>query len=575
MPWNFHEASPGAYDFSTPWRDLSRFLSLAQQKDLYVIMRAGPYMCGEWEYGGFPAWLLSNGTLTLRTYAEPYVTHATRYWRKLLGSIIKPLLFENGGPIIMTQVENEYGSYGDVSSSASDKRYIEHLVQTARDALGPNALLFTTDGGNAGYMRRGSLPGDAVLTVGDGCSDPAATWAAQKQFNPPGRSPFICAELYPGWLTHWGDQKMANTSSAAAAANLDASLSAANGTGSASLYMAHGGTSFGWWAGANGGGGSSYQPDITSYDYDAPLSEGGEHGFGSDGVDKFAALAAVLRKHTPASEPLPPPEPPLRRRVAFGHVAMHQSAAFLSNAMRMAPTAAASAQPEPPTGVESLGCYGGGFAHIEAALTTAVAAGTLTLPRVQDRALVFSRASAAAPLMYHGAVYRTDAHAHLPLPALPAGATLTILLELLGRINFSHGMDDDRFGLLGGALLDGTALAATFTTRCLPLTAPQLAAIEWTPIGANRDGPRFYRGTFSADTAGVDTYLTLPGWAKGAAWVNGFHLGRYWNEQGPQKALYVPGPVIKAGEGNEVLVLELHNASANATVELVDRAVWA
>jgi beta-galactosidase len=308
VPWNFHEASPGAYDFSTPWRDLSRFLSLAQQKDLYVIMRAGPYMCGEWEYGGFPAWLLSNGTLTLRTYAEPYVTHATRYWRKLLGSIIKPLLFENGGPIIMTQVENEYGSYGDVSSSASDKRYIEHLVQTARDALGPNALLFTTDGGNAGYMRRGSLPGDAVLTVGDGCSDPAATWAAQKQFNPPGRSPFICAELYPGWLTHWGDQKMANTSSAAAAANLDASLSAANGTGSASLcaahegcrslthcsqrrpcsrthahthgharptapaaltqlwpcsrrYMAHGGTSFGWWAGANGGGGSSYQPD--------------------------------------------------------------------------------------------------------------------------------------------------------------------------------------------------------------------------------------------------------------------------------------------------------------------------
>jgi beta-galactosidase len=617
VPWNFHEAEPGAFDFSSPARDLPRFLRLAQRHRLHVLLRAGPYMCGEWDFGGLPSWLLSNGTLKLRTHAEPYLSHVDRYWRRLL-AVARPLLFEHGGPVAMVQVENEYGSYGDVSLHSSDEAYMRHLVSLARESLGPNVLLFTTDGGSADYMRRGSLPGDAVLTVGDGCSDPASTWAAQKGFNPPGASPFLCAELYPGWLTHWGEP-MANTSAASAASSLDAVLSAAGGSGSASLYMAHGGTSFGWWAGANGAGGASYQPDITSYDYDAPLSEGGEHGFGSDGMDKYEAIAAVLRAHRPAHESPPPPEPPLRPRAALGTVSMDSTARLLEMAETIAPEAALSGSKTPPAGVETIGCYGGGFVLLEATLSEGLErGGLLTLPKVQDRALVFAARPPPADAKrregsgvgegfgeatttgggagvavghkanhdakeddptYLGTISRTDkAGGGVSLPPLGSGARLLLLLELMGRINFSHGMDDARFGLLGGVLVGGSPLApdkASWSARCMPMSEEQLQRLRWSPLIPRRDGPAFYRGTFSSSAAGVDTFLELPGFTKGAAWVNGFHLGRYWNPRGPQLTLYVPGPVVRAGNGtNELVVLELHNASKNASVELRGEPVW-
>jgi beta-galactosidase len=513
----------------------------------------------------------------------------------------------------MVQVENEFGSYGDVSTNADDRRYLEHLITAARTALGPSALLFTTDGGSEAFMRRGSLRGPAVLTVGDGCTNPEATWAAQRAFNLPGGSPFLCAELYPGWLTHWGEA-MANTSSADAASRLDAVLSAANGTGSANLYMAHGGTSFGWWAGANGDGraaaGGTYQPDITSYDYDAPISEGGEHGWGSDGVDKYVALASVLERHRPAGTPPPPPEPPMRPRAALGAVRFVSSARLLPQVTRMAPAAAASGETTPPPALEPLRCWGGGHALYEATLTANLTrTATLTLPRLHDRALVFSAPPSAAGVRrpnpmkasaadaevapegsYLGTISRAEpSPAGLALPPLPAGGRVTILLELLGRINFSRGMDDARFGLLGGVLLEGSArpgstgtgapatpaipLHATWTVRCLPLTADQLGRLSWEPLGTRRDGPAFYRANFSSASAGVDTYLRLRGFTKGAAWVNGFALGRHWEVRGPQQALYVPGPLVQRGE-NELVVLELHNASANATAELVDHPVW-
>ena len=576
VPWNFHEEQPGVFDFHSDWRNLTRFIELAQRAGLLVLLRPGPYMCGEWDFGGLPAWLLANGTTRLRTFAEPYISRVGRFWSVLL-PLVEPLLYEHGGPIIMVQMENEYGSYGDVTQHPSDRRYMEHLVSLARESLGPRVLLYTTDGGSMDYMRRGSLQGGAVLTVGDGCDhpDPNDTWAAQKTFNPPGGSPFLCSELYPGWLTHWGE-RMANTSTTKAANHLAAALDVGGGVGSANLYMVHGGTSFGWWAGANGNGNASYAPDISSYDYDAPISEGGEHGYASDG-DKYAALAAVLRRFNRGTPP-PPPEPPLRPRIAFGAVRLEQAASLLANAVRMAPTAAARGAKAPPAGVESLGCYGGGFAHYAATLDAPIAGGgQLRLPRAQDRAQVFVQYAAVSEPSYIGTIYRADPkHSTLTMPALPAGSTVLVLLELLGRINYGHGMDDARFGLLGGALLDGSPLAATWTTRCLPLDAQQRGALQWAPIDGHRDGPTFYRAHFHSGTSGgADTYLALPGFCKGAAWLNGFHLGRYWNVEGPQLTLYVPGPVVRpSGKANVLVVLELHNASANATVELWDRPAW-
>ena len=185
VPWNFHETTEGVFDFGDvePSRNLPEFLRIAQQHGLMVNVRAGPYMCGEWEFGGLPAWLLRNGTIALRTYAQPYISFVDRYWARLLAEI-KPLLFANGGPVVMVQCENEFGSYGDVSTNPLDKQYIEHLVEFAGNALGgaDQVVLYTTDGGNTGFMERGSLKGDAVFTTGDGCGgNPAAVWAAQKQ----------------------------------------------------------------------------------------------------------------------------------------------------------------------------------------------------------------------------------------------------------------------------------------------------------------------------------------------------------------------------------------------------------
>lgn len=184
------------------------------------------------------------------------------------------MLYSNGGPVVMVQVENEYGSYGDVSSNPADKSYMEKLVATARGVLGQDVILFTTDGGSTGYMTRGTLKGSAVYSVGDGCGSPQTCIDAQREFNAPGMSPFMCSECYTGWLTHWGEGG-ANTSSSAP--HVDSILGTFNG--SVSLYMGHGGTNFGFWSGANGGGGSSFQPHETSYDYDSPVSESGEHGW--------------------------------------------------------------------------------------------------------------------------------------------------------------------------------------------------------------------------------------------------------------------------------------------------------
>jgi beta-galactosidase len=231
VPWNWHEGTKGTFDFDSGARNLTQFLALAQELDLVVVLRAGPYMCGEWEFGGLPAWLFENGSIPLRTYSQPYLGFAQRYWTEGLFPVVKPMMYENGGPVIMVQVENEYGSYGDVSTNPSDAQYLHALIATARESLGNSTLLFTTDGGDTGYMTRGSFKGDEIYTVGDGCGNPQTCIDAQRAFNAPGMSPFFCSECYTGWLTHWGEGG-ANTSTSAP--HVDSILGL---NGSVSLYM--------------------------------------------------------------------------------------------------------------------------------------------------------------------------------------------------------------------------------------------------------------------------------------------------------------------------------------------------
>ena len=428
VPWNWHEPVRGEFNWEGD-RDLGQFLATAQKVGLLVVLRAGPYMCGEWcahsvsrsscsrSGGGAKMHAAGAGSSAAcrpgssptdrsRSAPTPSPTSATSTAtgrrsccrcsrststpRAATSSWCPPPPLLSSPPAhpfasLQVQCENEYGSYGDVSKHPTDKQYMLHLISTAREVLGEDVILFTTDGGDEGFMTRGSINGSMVYTVGDGCGSPQTCVDAQKAFNPPGKSPFMCSECYTGWLTHWGEAG-ANTSSSAP--HVDSILGKFGG--SVSLYMGHGGTNWGFWSGANGGGGTSFQPHITSYDYDSPVSEAGEHGY-NNGLDKYAAMQTVLKKYASKDEVVPP-EPPLLPRTAYGQMAMTQRAGLLANLAVLSPEAAATNTDATPF-AESLGpaCHYGFMVYSTKLSAPEAAPGsqlTITAGGLRDRAQV-------------------------------------------------------------------------------------------------------------------------------------------------------------------------------------------
>lgn len=317
VPWNYHEERPGEYRWSGE-ADIERFIDIAQELDLMVLVRAGPYICAEWEFGGFPAWLSSpavagGGKMRLRSSDPVYLAHVERWWRALF-SRLRKYLVTSGGPVLMVQIENEYGYCG------SDKVYLRHLAKYAKALLGDNVILYTTD--PAAVTSAGSLPGDEVLTTvdfGPGWFYPEQYYAAQRSMNAAGRSPPVDSEFYTGWLTHWGEA-MANTSADALAADTDTLLRWENNSGNLNFYMVHGGTNFGFWAGANVDYDGTYMPTITSYDYHAPISEAGDYcqpGIG--GGCKFHAVRAAIAGYIGTDPPSIPDRPAIK---AYGSIEM-------------------------------------------------------------------------------------------------------------------------------------------------------------------------------------------------------------------------------------------------------------
>ena len=251
IPWNFHEENEGETSFEGD-RDFLAFLSLADELGLLVLLRPGPYICAEWDWGGLPAWLFRGGMkkgIKIRTWDTEYIAAVDAWWGRLLPMVV-PMLRENGGPVIMVQIENEFGSYGDVSSNPLDMKYIEHLRALARKILGPNVVLYTTDFGNPDSMRRGSINGSSLLTLGDfgPGMNVSLSLRGQSSMNPPGLNPGMCSEFYSGWYTYWGQAGATNTSSKAAVATMKEVLDRGM---SVSVYMAYGGTNFATFAGAN------------------------------------------------------------------------------------------------------------------------------------------------------------------------------------------------------------------------------------------------------------------------------------------------------------------------------------
>ncbi|MBW5448520.1 beta-galactosidase [Cohnella sp. CFH 77786] len=527
IPWNFHEPEPGRFRFDG-MADVEKFIQTAGELGLHVIVRPSPYICAEWEFGGLPAWLLADSDMQLRCAYPPFLQRVDAYYDVLMPKL-NPLLCTKGGPIIAVQIENEYGSYGN------DPAYLEHLKQGMIDR-GIDVLLFTSDGPTDSLLQGGTIPG--VLATANFGSNPGSSFAKLREYQQD--TPLMCTEYWNGWFDHWG--KPHHTRDAAdAAAVLDEMLKA---DASVNFYMFHGGTNFGFYNGANCQQPDSYEPTVTSYDYDALLDESGEP------TAKFHAVREAIARYADIGElELPPPI----GRKAYGRVALEERAGLFGNLDALS-SPVRSVTPLP---MEKVGQHYG-FILYSTRISGPRPADELCIQDVRDRALVFLDGELL------GVIERSPAAQSVSFAVPPGGARLDILVENLGRINYGPFLKD-RKGITEGVRF-GFQFLFDWTIRPLPLE--DVAALTFERNGTQA-GPAFYRGTFRADEC-VDTFLDMDGWTKGVVYINGFNLGRYWNK-GPQRTLYVPAPLLRQGD-NEIVVLELHGMK-DASVALTDNPI--
>lgn len=504
VAWNAHEPRRGEWD-ATGWNDLGRFLDLVHAEGMDAIVRPGPYICAEWHNGGLPTWLTA-GERALRSSDPAFLADISAYLRRVY-EIVAPRQIDRGGPVVLVQIENEYGAYG------SDKAYLEALVALTREA-GITVPLTTVDQPTDQMLADGSLP--ELHKTGSFGSRSTERLATLRAHQPTG--PLMCSEFWDGWFDWWGGVHH-TTDVDAAASDLDALLAAG---ASVNIYMFHGGTNFGLTNGANHKG--RYLPIVTSYDYDAPLDEAG------DPTAKFFAFRDVIAKYAPVPDELPAP----RASAPVASVELTPAGAWTD--------AAASASPAPlPATFDELG-HLSALVRYDLALPPMSGPGLLTVEEVRDLAWV---SVDGQPV---GTLSRTR---HDQALRIPAGRTLSILVEEQGRVNYDHRLGEEK-GLIGAPMLDGAPLGDWTST---PLDVQAIAdEVATRTAPRSGDGPRAWTGDLVLD-APADLFLDTGAWSKGYAFVNGFFLGRYWRN-GPQRTLFVPAPATRAG-ANRVVVLEL------------------
>ena len=523
VPWNLHEPAPGKFRASDDL-DLVRFLELADERGLRVLLRPGPYICSEWDFGGLPAWLLRDPRARPRGSDPGYLAAVDRYLDGLI-PLVLPHLVTRGGPVLAVQVENEYGAYG------ADRDYLEHLVDALR-TRGVDVPLVTCDQPTDEMLSRGGLPG--LLRTGTFGSRVANNLATLRRHQPSG--PLMCMEFWNGWFDHWGGPHHARDVEDAATA-LDDLLAAG---ASVNIYMFHGGTNFGFTNGANDR--YTYRPTVTSYDYDAPLSESGEP------TPKYHAFREVIARYAPVPDE---PVPPAGATISYGPIALDDSVSM----MDCLDVLSTPVESDGPLTMEELG-QAFGFVLYRTRLPGGGPA-VLDVDSVRDRAQVFVDGQPA------GVLEREHGERALAVDVPAGGALLDILVENQGRVNYGDKLLD-RKGVLGSVHC-GDALLRSWS--CYPLTLDDVRGLPLARPDAPSVGPAFHRGWVDIDDP-ADTFLSLPDWTKGAAWINGVNLGRFWR-RGPQRTLYVPAPILRAGR-NEILVLELEAVTA-PVVHLVPR----
>jgi len=514
--WNQIEPQSGKFDWSGQ-ADVAEFCRIAQEEKLWVILRPGPYSCAEWEMGGLPWWLLKYDDIKLRTRDPRFLDPARRYLKEV-GRVLGPLQVTRGGPIIMVQVENEYGFLG------KDVEYMGQLRQALIDS-GFNVPLFECN--PAGQLRNAFRP-DLFPVVNFG-SDPAGGFKALRRVLPQG--PLMCGEFYPGWFDTWGSPHHTGNTPRYLG-DLEYML---KNDESFSIYMAHGGTTFGLWAGAD----RPFKPDTSSYDYDAPISEAGWP------TEKFFQTRQLFAQYLLPGESIP--EPPAKNPViSINPVEFTECAPIFANLGK-------AVSSKSPLTMEQ---YDQGHGCIVYRTTVpAGQAATLEVAAVHDFGFVFLDGKEI------GVMDRRKNGFKIELPPRAQPATLDILVEAMGRVNFGEEVQD-RKGIHGPVKL-GTDELSDWKAFSLPLDKKMLGHLHFAP--AKNSGPAFWRATVKIESPG-DTFLDLRSWGKGVVWINGHCLGRYWNI-GPTQTAYVPAPWLKRGK-NEIVILDLLDPEKPVTAGL-------
>ena len=533
VPWNWHEPEPGRFDLAGD-RDLERFLRLVGELGMDAVVRPGPYICAEWSNGGLPAWLTATPGIALRT-SDPAFTAPVARWFDELVPRLAALQANRGGPVVAVQVENEYGSYGE------DHDYMA-WVGSALAERGIDELVFTADGPTDLMLDGGTVPGVLAAATLGSRPGPARDLLAARR---PTGEPFLVAELWNGWFDHWGEAHHTRDPQDAARTVREV----LDLGGSVSLYMAHGGSNPGLWAGANHDG-DVLQPTVTSYDSDAPVAEDGTV------TAKFHALREVFAPYRSAHLPADALDEgwtaPRRRLAPRTLPTVHRAALPALRELG----GAGERSPRPRT-FEDLGLDAGLVLH---RATTRLPAGesVLSVLGLHDRAVVHVD---GVPV---GTLERRTAHEGLVVVGTGDEVELELVVEHLGRVNYGPRLGEPK-GLVGDVLV-GRRIVHGWESRPVPLdrVAPGAlwaAADGPTTDASTPDGAAVVaRATLDVDEP-ADTYLALPGWAKGFVWVNDVLLGRYW-EVGPQRTLYVPAPLLRPG-ANTLTVLEQHRGGTD------------
>lgn len=536
VAWNIHEPQQGVFDFEGQ-NDLIEYISTAAKIGLYVIVRPGPYICAEWDFGGFPAWLLKDENILLRCYSEPYITYVRNYFNVLIPKLVD-LQETHGGPIIMMQIENEYGSYG------SDKKYLGFLRDLMRK-LGIDITLFTSDGESRYHLSGGSLPEEFKVVNFGGY--PADCFHDLRTYQP--NMPLMCGEMWCGWFDHYYEKHHFSDELSAKQSMHKILTQFFSENASFNFYMFHGGTNFGYMSGANYQ--NFYQPTTTSYDYDAPLNEYGDY------TPKYFVMREELCKHRGIEPPTLPPRPVTQ---SIGKVSLTQTGSLLSNLKNIS----SHFKDHIPHYMEHYGQnYGMILYHtvIEGDYpdTSVVANGIHDYAFVYINGELAGKYNRAKPMTKREIVQNKnkDESLSVPIPAFKGKIEVDILVEGMGRINFGKGLCD-RKGI--ESVFIGEQYVYDFDIYTISPEKTDCISFD-----SKKELPLYLKGKFKTDKK-YDCFVDMSGFTKGFVFINGFNLGRYWNV-GPQRTLYLPGVLLK--DENEIIILELEKYK-NASVKITD-----